>query len=82
MLADDLGWNDVNYLPHVKSPYYTPNIQKLASQSLVFSNGYASCPVCSPTRASLLTGKTPAALKLTAHIPGPAKLKKCPKQVL
>ena len=68
--VDDLGWNDVNYLPEVKSPYYTPNIEKLSRAGMVFTDGYAACPVCSPTRASLLTGKTTAALKLTAHISG------------
>lgn len=68
--VDDLGWNDVQYLDAVKSPYYTPNIQKLASKSLVFNNGYAASAVCSPTRASLITGQSPGKLKLTAHIPG------------
>lgn len=69
IVVDDLGWNDVQYLPDVKSPYLTPNIERLAGRGMVFSEAYASCPVCSPTRASLLTGKSPAALKLTAHIP-------------
>ena len=68
--VDDLGWNDVNYLPNHKSPYYSPNIEKLSKQGMVFTNAYAACPVCSPTRASILTGKSPAALKITAHIPG------------
>ncbi|GLR19877.1 sulfatase [Portibacter lacus] len=48
----------------------TPNIDKLAKSGMVFTNAYASCPVCSPTRASILTGKSPASLKMTCHIPG------------
>jgi arylsulfatase A len=68
--VDDLGWTDVDYMPDQKPRFYTPNIQKLASQGMVFINSYAACPVCSPTRASLMTGKSPAALMLTAHIAG------------
>ena len=68
--VDDLGWTDVHYLPNQKKRFITPHIEKLASEGMVFSNGYAACPVCSPTRASLVTGRSTAALKLTAHIPG------------
>lgn len=68
--VDDLGWSDVNYRPGQKERYFTPNISALAKESMVFTNGYAACPVCSPTRASLVTGKSTAALKLTAHIAG------------
>ncbi len=80
--VDDLGWNDINYMPELKSPYYTPNIKKLAESGMVFTDAYASCPVCSPTRASILTGKSPAALKLTAHIPGKlnSNAKRVPKE--
>lgn len=70
IVVDDLGWADVQALPEAKCPYRTPNIQKLAQQGMVFSDAYAACPVCSPTRAALMTGKSPAALRLTAHIPG------------
>ena len=38
--VDDLGWNDVSYLPETKSPYYTPNIAKLAQDGMVFTDGY------------------------------------------
>ena len=48
----------------------TPNIDRLASQGMRFTNAYASCPVCSPTRASILTGRYPARLHLTDWIPG------------
>ncbi|MFA5689239.1 MAG: sulfatase [Kiritimatiellales bacterium] len=69
ILVDDLGWNDVQFLPDSTSPYSTPNIRQLARQGMVFTDAYAASPVCSPTRASLLTGKSPAALRLTSHIP-------------
>lgn len=79
--VDDLGWADINYMPEQKKRYPTPNIEALAKESMVFTNGYAACPVCSPTRASLVTGKTTASLKLTAHIAGnPAHVaRKTPK---
>jgi arylsulfatase A len=70
VVVDDLGWNDVDHLPDQPSRYKTPQIRALAESGMIFDQAYAACPVCSPTRASLLTGKSPAALKLTAHIPG------------
>ncbi|PWJ57887.1 arylsulfatase A-like enzyme [Dyadobacter jejuensis] len=69
ILADDLGYADVGYLGK-KPGISTPNIDLLAKNGMAFTNAYAAAPVCSPTRASLLTGKSPAALKLTCHIPG------------
>lgn len=67
-LVDDLGWDDVACFG---SRYYeTPNIDRLARQGMRFTNAYAACPVCSPTRASILTGKYPARLHLTDWIPG------------
>ncbi|MCG9792347.1 sulfatase [Flavobacterium algicola] len=69
ILADDLGYSDVGYMKQRKD-ILTPNIDALAQQGMVFTNAYASCPVCSPTRASLITGKYPATLKITCHIPG------------
>ena len=51
---DDMGWKDVGFMG---SKYYeTPNIDKLASQGMVFSNGYAAASNCAPSRASLMTG--------------------------
>src|SRR5881394_1670244 len=68
ILADDLGYHD---LACYGSKFYeTPNIDLLATQGMRFSDAYAACPVCSPTRASLLTGKYPARLHLTDWIPG------------
>ncbi len=64
ILVDDLGYGDVNLglsdiaefnNPHVR----TPNLAKLAQESLVFRHHYSASPVCSPSRAGLLTGRTP-----------------------
>ena len=63
ILADDLGWRDLSC--YGSTFYETPNLDRLARLGVRFTDGYASCPVCSPTRASLLTGKTPATLGMT-----------------
>ena len=61
-LIDDLGWRDLGCYG---SPFHeTPNIDKLAAQGMRFTNAYAACPVCSPTRASIMTGKYPARLAI------------------
>lgn len=62
-LVDDLGWRDTE--PFGTTFYETPNIKKLAAESMTFTNAYAACPVCSPTRASIMTGKYPARLHTT-----------------
>ena len=68
-LVDDLGWADIE--PNNPSTFYeTPNLEALASSGMKFTNAYASCPVCSPTRASIMTGKSPARLHITDWIPG------------
>lgn len=69
IVVDDLGYSDVEYMSPKKG-IQTPNINLLAKNGMVFNNAYAAAPVCSPTRASILTGKSPAALKLTCHISG------------
>jgi arylsulfatase A len=62
ILADDLGYAD---LACYGSKYHkTPALDRLAAAGLRFTDGYAACPVCSPTRAALLTGKVPARLGL------------------
>jgi arylsulfatase A-like enzyme len=66
ILADDLGWRDVGY--NGSTFYETPNIDRLAQQSMVFTNGYAAAPLCSATRAAILTGKYPGRLHLTAAL--------------
>lgn len=66
ILADDLGYNDVSCMG---SNYYeTPNIDKIAQKGMIFTNGYAACQVCSPSRASLMTGKSPARHGITDWI--------------
>lgn len=68
ILADDLGWTDLGC--YGSEFYETPNLDRLAAQGMRFTDAYASCNCCSPTRASLLTGKYPARLHLTDWIPG------------
>ncbi len=60
ILADDLGWSDLGCYGHAY--HRTPNIDRLAAEGLRFTNGYAPAPICSASRASILTGKTPARL--------------------
>jgi arylsulfatase A len=71
VLADDLGWRDFGIYGNAQ--HETPEVDQLAKESSRFSNAYAACPVCSPTRASILTGKYPARLHLTDWIPGRAQ---------
>ncbi|MCC5932328.1 MAG: sulfatase [Cyclobacteriaceae bacterium] len=69
ILSDDLGWNQVAY--HGITDFYeTPNIDQIAREGMHFTNAYTANPVCSPTRASIMTGKNPARLHLTDFIPG------------
>ena len=68
VLMDDLGWRDLG--PYGNRFIDTPNLNRFAEQSVRFTNAYAACPVCSPTRASIMTGKYPARLHLTDWIPG------------
>lgn len=67
-LIDDLGWKDVGV--YGSSFYETPNIDRLADEGMRFTDAYAACPVCSPTRASILSGKHPARVGITDWIPG------------
>jgi len=67
-LVDDLGWTDVGC--YGSSFYETPNIDALAETGVRFTDAYAACHVCSPTRASILTGKYPATINLTDWLPG------------
>lgn len=59
ILADDLGWADTTLYGHTRL-YETPNIERLAQRGMTFNRAYSNSPLCSPTRASLLTGQTPA----------------------
>lgn len=69
ILADDLGWNQVRY-QGITRFYETPNIDKIAAAGMHFTDAYAADPVCSPSRASIMTGKYPARLHITDYIPG------------
>lgn len=68
VLMDDLGWSDLG--PYGNKFIDTPNLDRFARESARFTDAYAACPVCSPTRASIMTGKYPARLHLTDWIPG------------
>ena len=68
ILADDLGWSDLGC--YGSTFYETPHLDQLAAKGMRFTDAYAACSVCSPTRASILTGKYPARLHLTDWLPG------------
>src|SRR5262245_24586821 len=68
ILIDDMGWRDAGC--YGSTFFETPHIDKLAAQGMKFTNAYAACPVCSPTRASLLTGRYPPRYNLTTFLPG------------
>lgn len=68
ILADDLGWSDVGC--YGSRFYETPRIDQLAKEGVRFTNAYAACHVCSPTRGSILTGQYPARTQLTDWLPG------------
>jgi arylsulfatase A-like enzyme len=66
-LTDDLGYMDIG-ANNPKTFYETPNIDGLAAKGMRFKQGYAACPVCSPTRASILTGRYPQRTGITDFI--------------
>jgi arylsulfatase A-like enzyme len=68
IIADDLGYADIG--SYGSSFYDTPNLDKLANNATRFTNGYANCPVCSPSRASFQTGKYPVNTGVTDWIKG------------
>jgi len=68
ILVDDMGWRDVG--AYGSTYYQTPNIDNLAKQGMKFTDAYAACPVCSPSRYAIQTGKYPADIHLTDWIPG------------
>ncbi|OAM90972.1 hypothetical protein AW736_05600 [Termitidicoccus mucosus] len=68
ILADDMGWNQTGF--NGSTWYETPNLDRLARSGAVYTQAYAAAPICSPTRAALMTGKWPARLHLTNFIPG------------
>ena len=66
ILIDDMGWRDPSC--YGSTFYETPNLDRLAAEGMRFTDAYAACPVCSPTRASILTGKYPANVGVTDWI--------------
>lgn len=78
ILIDDFGWSDLGCFG--STFYETPNIDRLCDEGMKFTNAYAACSVCSPTRASILTGKYPARIDLTNYLGGGAKGKLLPAE--
>src|SRR5436190_14403109 len=68
ILADDLGWADLGC--YGSKFHHTPNLDRLAAAGARFTDAYAAAPICSPTRAAILTGQYPARLNLTDWLPG------------
>lgn len=71
ILLDDFGWKDLSC--YGSDFYETPHLDKLCTESMKFTDAYAACPVCSPTRASIMAGKYPARIGLTNFIAGSAR---------
>ncbi len=65
VMADDMGWGQTGYRGHPLLK--TPNIDAMAADGLRFERFYAGCPVCSPTRASVLTGRSPDRAGVLSH---------------
>jgi arylsulfatase A len=68
ILADDLGINDLHC--DGRADHRTPHLDRLATEGIRFTSAYCAQPICSPSRAAILTGKTPARLHLTTFLPG------------
>jgi arylsulfatase A len=68
ILCDDLGINDLHC--YGRQDHHTPNLDRLAQQGMRFTSAYCAQPICSPSRAAILTGKAPARLHLTTYLPG------------
>lgn len=69
ILVDDLGWKDLGCFG--SSFYETPHVDQLAARGMRFTDAYAACPVCSPTRVSIMIGKYPARLQTTDYFGAP-----------
>ena len=70
ILADDLGINDLGV--YGRTDHRTPNLDRLAAAGLRFTTAYVASPICSPSRAAIMTGRAPARLHITTYIPGRA----------
>lgn len=71
ILSDDLGWADLSC--YGSTFHESPNLDKLATQGMRFTQAYSSSPYCSPSRAAIMTGRHPARLKITDYIPSNGK---------
>ena len=67
IMIDDLGWMDLACQGNKLVD--TPNIDRFSAQGIRFTDNYSAAPVCSPTRAAIMTGKAPARLRITNHLP-------------
>ena len=76
ILVDDLGWADIACFG--SKFYETPNIDVLAKSGVKMTSAYAACPVCSPTRGSIMTGKYPARTQTTDYFGGNRRAKLLP----
>lgn len=68
IMADDLGWRDLHC--YGNAGVDTPHLDQLAAEGMKFTDAYAASPVCTPTRAAMMTGQAPARLGITNHAPG------------
>jgi arylsulfatase A len=68
IMADDLGWRDLHCYGNSKVD--TPALDQLAVDGMRFTSGYSASPVCTPTRAAMMTGQSPARSRITNHAPG------------
>jgi arylsulfatase A-like enzyme len=80
ILIDDIGFKDIGC--NGSTFYETPNIDRLAAGGMRFTDAYAACPVCSPTRASIMSGKYPARLNLTDYLIGRRRGKLIPPEYI
>jgi len=67
IISDDQGWGDYGFMGH--KTIQTPNLDKLASESVVFARGYVTAPLCCPSLASIITGLHPHQHKITSNDP-------------
>ena len=66
ILIDDMGWADSS--TYGSEYYQTPNLTRLAKEGMLFTDGYAASPLCSPTRASIMSGQYPARIRMTQAV--------------
>tara|TARA_B110000483_G_scaffold8430_1_gene9994 strand:+ start:5554 stop:7434 length:1881 start_codon:yes stop_codon:yes gene_type:complete len=66
ILIDDMGWADSS--TYGSTYYQTPNLTRMAEEGMLFTDGYAASPLCSPTRASIMSGQYPARLRMTVAV--------------